>query len=420
MTSVGAVERTTALRGPIAWTVVGNLVLTAGQWACVAVIAKLLGPADVGVFALAAAVTAPLLVLTQLQLRIVLATDVRYRARLADYVQVRIVSSVVLVALVAAVAVVGGYDARTRDALLLFGLAKAFDAVSDILFGYHQRREQMRAIALSQGLNGVLSVVMLTLGVALTGDLLVGLAGFALASLVTLVARVVPAARALRRADDEDPRDQAPERLGLIRRAAPLALVLLVTAVAANVPRLVVERDLGAYALGIFAGASYVVVAAANLVNAVGNAISPRLAASFATHDLATFRRILGRGVAFGAGLALVGALLSALVGGPVLTLVYTPDYADAGPLLAGMCLAAALGFSASFLVGAATAAQRFRAQVPVSVATCAVAVVASLLLVPSMGLAGAVLATAAGYAVQLAGYALVVQRALRRPVVVA
>ncbi|WP_377644193.1 lipopolysaccharide biosynthesis protein [Oryzobacter terrae] len=407
------VEPPRSLRVPIAWTVAGNVVYTLAQWAAVAVIAKTLGTEDVGVFALAASVTAPILVLVQMQLRIVLATDVRRTRPFADYVVVRVWGAVALVVLSLGYAVVTGRARETVVAIGLFAVAKALDAVSDVLFGYHQRLERMDVIATSQVVNGVLSVVLLTAGVLASGELLVGMLGFAAGSLLNLVGYVLPVTlRAVRAETAPSPRNPpSPGRLSLVRTALPLATVLVLSALATTVPRLVVEADLGAYSLGIFAGVSYVVLAAGNVVNSVGNAIAPRLARHHADGDVAGFLRILRFGVLFGVGLGLVGALLSWLVGGPVLSLLYTDDYAGAAGLLAALCLASAISFAASFLLGAATAAQRFRAQLPTAAASTVAAVVVSLVAIPAYGLWGAVLATAATAVVQLVGFAVVVRR---------
>ena len=182
----------------------------------------MLGPAEVGVFALAGAVAAPVLVLTQLQLRIVLATDVGHSHRLSDFLVVRSWSAVVLVVVVAVAGVaVGGPQAL--PVITVFGLAKAFDSVADVLYGYHQRREEMREIAVGQGVNGILSVVLFTTGIWATGSLLVGVVGFATGSAVSLAMRVVPTMRASRATDRDDPTRPASARARLVRLAAPLA-----------------------------------------------------------------------------------------------------------------------------------------------------------------------------------------------------
>ncbi|QIM21558.1 oligosaccharide flippase family protein [Phycicoccus sp. HDW14] len=402
-----------SLRRPIVWTVVGNAVYTLAQWAAVAVVAKTLGPVDVGVFALAASVTAPVLVLVQMQLRIVLATDVEHRRPLGDYVVVRVWGALALVALSVAYGLLSG---RPRDVVLaigVFAVAKALDAVADVLYGYHQRLERMDVIARSQAVNGLASLVLLAVGVVATGSLLVGLVGFAAGSLLNLVGYVVPATLRARRVDPGPPDGPGDGRLALVRTALPLGTVLVLSAVATNVPRLVVEDDLGAYSLGLFAGVGYVVLAAGNVVNAVGNAIGPRLARLHASGDRPGFERLLGLGVLFGAGVGVLGALLSWVVGDEVLGLLYTDDYRHSGALLAGLSLASAVSFAASFLVGGATAAQRFSAQLPTAVVATVVAVVVSLVAVPALGLNGAVVAVAAASAVQLVGFGLVVRRTL-------
>ncbi len=402
-----------SLRRPIVWTVLGNSVYTLAQWAAVAVIAKTLGPDDVGVFALAASVTAPVLVLVQMQLRIVLATDVAHRRPLADYVVVRVWGAVALVALSLGYALLTGRSRETVLAIGVFAVAKALDAVADVLYGYHQRLERMDVIARSQAVNGAVSVVLLAVGVLLTHDLVVGLLGFAAGSLLNLVGYVVPATRRARRTHPGPPEGSGDGRLALVRTALPLGTVLVLSAVATSVPRLVVEHDLGAVSLGLFAGVGYVVLAAGNVVNAVGNAIGPRLARLHAAHDRRGFERLLGLGLLFGAGVGVLGAVLSWLVGDEVLGLLYTDDYRESGSLLAWLSLASAVSFAASFLVGGATAAQRFSAQLPTAVAATAVAVVVSLVAVPAMGLPGAVLAVAAASLVQLLGFGLVVRRTL-------
>ena len=68
-------RRCDSLRTAVAWTFAGNTIYAACQWAMLVIVAKL-GSADaVGVFALAFAVTAPVMLLTGLQLRAVQATD---------------------------------------------------------------------------------------------------------------------------------------------------------------------------------------------------------------------------------------------------------------------------------------------------------------------------------------------------------
>ena len=101
------------------------------------------------------------------------------------------------------------------------------------------------------------------------------------------------------------------------------------------------------------------------------------------------------------------------VAGRPVISLLYTPEYADDTVALAILALAGGVTFAASFAGFAMTAARRFRPQVPVFVAVVVASTVASLVLVPAYGLRGAMGAVLVGAAVQLGASLWVVRAAL-------
>lgn len=403
------------MRRNIGWTLVGNLVFALSQWLMLAGIARELSAADVGTFSLAASIVAPVLVFTQLQLRIVVATDVRYHYRFADFLLLRGWTTLLMLAIVLGVTLVTDYAIATDQVILLFAVAKAFDAAADILYGYHQRLEHMRVMAIGQIVNGVLSVIPFLWVTIATGSLRWAMVAYAAGSGAALFGWAVPASVTVRRQTTQDPRNQPPRQMELLRKATPLALVLLLAALSASIPRFFVESELGTRELGIFGAVSYLIIAGANVINSVGNAISPRLARYYVDGEVAQFRNLVLASTGAGAALALLGALISWVVGGRLLGLLYTSEYAGSGDLLTALSLAAVLGFAASFAVGAATAAQRFRSQLPVFVLVCLIGTAACAVLVPSHGLMGAAVATATMGAVQLVGCGVIVWRAMSR-----
>ena len=69
--------RVPSLRSNVVWTLIGSLTYALCQWVMLSVLAKWGSPALVGEFALGLAVTAPVFMLTNLQLRAIQATDAR-------------------------------------------------------------------------------------------------------------------------------------------------------------------------------------------------------------------------------------------------------------------------------------------------------------------------------------------------------
>src|SRR5439155_418124 len=92
----------------------------------------------------------------------------------------------------------------------------------------------------------------------------------------------------------------------LVWVALPLGCVAGIASLAVNVPRYVIEGDLGATALGHFTALSYLFVAAIQPMLALGMAVNPRLGCHFVT-DLGAYRRLTWQTMLIAGGLRLLG-----------------------------------------------------------------------------------------------------------------
>lgn len=397
----------------VTWTVSGTFVFALSQWAIVALAAKLAGSVGLGRFTLAAAVVAPILALTQVQLRGVLATDARFQHRLKDFLQVRLYLTIAMAVGTPIVAALVGTDAVTLGVISAFVAAKSLDSIADVLYGYHQRREDMKVIAIGQFANGALSVFLFGGLLYLSGDIVLATVGYAIASGLTLVGWVLPVSVLKRRGDTDDPRDQPPARIHLLRLAMPLGVVMVLAGIAANLPRYAIQLTLGESALGVFGGLTYMILVGTNLVSAIGQAASPRLAKYAASGRTAQFGDLLKRLLVVSTATAAFGLLISILWGRPILEWIYTPEFAQHTGVLVVLAVAALASFPAIVLAVAATAARSFRAQLPVFFTVLVVGAVACYFLVPLWGMVGAAVATAFMALVQTAGCALIVKSAV-------
>src|SRR5215203_1463425 len=85
--------RPLTLRRNFSWSFAGNVLYAAAQWGMLAILAKMGSPEMVGQFALGLAVTAPVIMFTNLNLEAVQATDARHQYRFGDYLALRLVGS---------------------------------------------------------------------------------------------------------------------------------------------------------------------------------------------------------------------------------------------------------------------------------------------------------------------------------------
>lgn len=384
-----------------AWSVAGNAIYALCQWAMVAILAKAGNTAAVGQFAMGLAVAAPVFLFANLQMRALQTTDLREEHSFGEYLGLRLLTSGAAYVALAGFVYLAGYDAPLRRVILAVALAKAFETVSDIFHGDLQRRERMDSVARYLILKGVLSVAAIGLAFRLTGS--VEMAALAMAAVFALVLLSGETRFALGPAK---PVWNPAAFRRLAATALPLGFVMMMISVTANMPRYFVEGALGAKALGIFAALSYLGIAATTLVNAVGLAATPRLARLFTAEDRGAFSRVLIRSGLLAMAPGLAGMALLALGGGPLLRLLYGPAYAERTDVAIWVMAAASINCAACVFGYGMTAARRFREQVPLFFGVTGVAAIASAVLIPRYGLAGAAAGQIVTALAQLAGSA--------------
>ena len=408
--------RELSVRRNFGWTAAGNAIHAACQWGMVGVLAKMSSAEVVGQYALGVAVTAPIFMLAQLNLRSVLATDVANSHPFRDYRDLRLMSIGMALAATLGLALVA-YSGTESRIVAVMGLLQVTDWCSDIYFGLLQRHERMDRIAVSLITRGLASVTVLALGMMVTHDLTVSLlALLPCRACVYLVYDSRIAVRGILAVAGSRSRPRWTNRALLLRTALPLGFVMMAGSLSGNIPRYFITHQLNTYALGIFAALASLTQAGNMVVNALGQAATPRLAKLFAARDFGLFRRLTTWLVLSGASLGVAGVFLSLTAGQRVLLFLFRPEYADHTALLAVLCGGAGLGFVASMLGYAITAARRFREQMPIQAVSVAASAATAFFLVPQLGLTGAALALAAAPAVQTLGELRVLRDALHAP----
>jgi O-antigen/teichoic acid export membrane protein len=413
-----------SLRANFSWTFIGNVVYAGCQWAMLVVLAKLGSPELVGRFALGFAVTAPVVMLTNLQLRGVQATDARQEHRFGEYLALRLVAVPLALAIVAAITILSRYGWETTLVVLAVGLAKTFESVSDVFYGLLQQHERMDRIAKSMLLKGPLSLVALGVVVYLTGNVLWATLALAAVWALLLLAYDVPnGARVLRFALQAGMETQEtlrpvwnPRNLArLARLALPLGIVMMLGSLTTNIPRYFIAHYNGAAELGIFAAMGYILIAGTTVVDALGQSASPRLAKLYAAGDTVGFRALVVKLLGSGVALGVVGLALGATMGRRALTLMYRPEYAAHLNVFLWLLVAAGIGYLCSFVGYSVTAARYFAIQVPIFVVSIVVNLAACAVLIPRYGLIGAAWALCIMLAAQLPMKGAAILYALRK-----
>ncbi|MGE5489491.1 MAG: lipopolysaccharide biosynthesis protein [bacterium] len=402
---------TPSLKTNFAWIFAGNAFNAASQWALLSLIAKLGSTTMLGEYALGLAIAAPVAMLAHMNLRAVLATDVAHRHPFGDYFAVRAAASAVGVLATAAVVFASGFSGRIAAVTVILGVSLASEALSDLYYGLMQRRERMDLIARSMVIRGTAAVAALGVTLWATRDLL-----WAVAALAVSRAAVLAAYDRRRGAEGEDrARSGGRSQWEILRAALPLGAVLMFSSLTTNLPRYAIEWYFGTPELGAFAAVASALTAGNTVMNALGHSATPRLARLFNARDLRAFRSLAAKLAALAFSLGVVGAIAAALVGEFVLAILYRPEYAAYNGLLVGIMGAGTMVYTAVALGYVLTSMRLFAPQLPLLAVVAASCGVASWVLVPAFGLAGAAAAIAFAAAVEIAGQLILLLRSLRR-----
>lgn len=394
------------LRRNFSWTFIGNAVYAACQWGMLIVLAKLGSPEMVGQFTLGVAITAPVVMFTNLQLRAVQATDAKRQFLFSDYLGLRLFATGLALLIIAGITLAASYRWETALVILLVGLAKAVESISDVFYGLIQQHERMDRIAVSLMIKGPLSLLLLGIGVYLSGSVVWGAVGLVVAWSVVLVgydirSGVLMLKNAPRRLKNTGRYELAVLKpywhLSTLRKlvwlALPLGFVMMLISLNTNIPRYFIEHSLGERELGIFAAIAYLMVAGNMVVSALGESASPRLAKYYAAGDSKAFRILLLKLVGIGALLGGIAILVALVAGKEILSILYQPEYAQHSYLFVWLMVAAGIGYISSFLGYGMTAARYFRIQMPLFALVTTISAIACLWLIPSIGLQGAAIA---------------------------
>lgn len=387
---------------------VGNAVYQACQWGALILLAKLTNPEEVGRFALALAITTPITVLASLNLRPVQVSDINDRNTFGEFLSLRIITVVSAVVVITGVAALSGYPRQTAMVIAVVGFNQCVTITREVFQSFMQKHERLDQVAVSQIIAGVLSLAALGVAVYATGSLLVGVSAMFGARVASFLLWDQFSVRSIY-AKVRGPGSGPLFRLAWSKRvlgslallALPAALMSVMTRLVTVLPQYLIEGVLGTEALGFFAALATLPVFGQMVVSAAGSAALPRMSRAFAQRRRG-YVRVGLRLVAVGLAAGLFGVLIAVIGGKPLITALFTPEYAQYQDLFVWLMVYGAVSYTAACIGYGLLATRWFWAQPAMFVVVLAVVGVLCWLWVPEHGLIGAAMAMTAARVVQI------------------
>jgi O-antigen/teichoic acid export membrane protein len=408
----GMLSGTTSARRDFAWTLAGNLVYAGCQWGMVMALAKLSTATAVGQFALGLAVTAPIFLFSNLNLRAVLATDTGDEFPFRAYLRLRLLTTAGALGLALAIVLAGGYRHETAAFIALVALAKTVESVSDVYYGLCQLQRRMRRIAISMMLRGVFSLALLAGILALGGTPVEAVASMGAVWLAVLVGYDMRSAGPLHSSG------RAASRSGMLSRMAkvsfPLGLTAMLLSFNANIPRYLLDHSRSERDLGIYSALAFFVLAGGTVVNAMCQSVMTQLAHSYRQGRREDFCRVLMRLAGLATAMGTLGLGLSAVAGREMLLMLYRTEYAQHAAILTLLMFGGMVQYCGSCFGTAVTAMRMFHVQMRIHAIASVLTLVCAWPLIHRWGMAGAAWASVIGSACATVPYAVLTWKKMK------
>ena len=323
-----------SLKASMGYSFLGQIFYLISQLVILSALAHFRGPAAVGEFGLALAITTPLFLLLNMGFRTAQAVDIGEQFSFATYGGTRLLLTIV--ATIISIVLAALYVDRLSTFLIVVAvvLAKVFESISNLAYGAFQQAGRMDLMAVSFVLRGSITAVAFVSLLLLGADTATALASQVVVWGVIGVFLDYPRASRLVTGTLTYPRLSIGESWRLLRHSAPLGGGLLANSLQMTVTRLMVERMLGLEALGLFTAVGYFQQASVTASNSVSNAIMNKLARLTRSGQRDKLRKVL-----LGLLLLLVcagaaGVAICYYFGDVILLVLFGKSYIAATPLL--------------------------------------------------------------------------------------
>jgi O-antigen/teichoic acid export membrane protein len=401
----------------------GNIIVGFCQYGLLAVLAKKGSPEMVGQYTLGLAICTPIFQFANMQLRSVQATDATHIFDFVYYIGLRIITSSSAFIAIVCLLMLSNYQMVTKMVILMVGVVRISDSVSDIIYGYCQQKERLDFIAISMVIKYTVSLIAFAYMFISSTSLVKAIFIIFIVHLLNLLIIDLPTAFRLRvgavtqktvlnwltpQGRTTLMRFQLNFRWNHMRRLLKMVLPLgfgsVIMALNTSVPRFFIEYYLGEYQLGIFGALAYPMLAGVAIVHALAQSASHRLGSYYCRNEKVQFKSLMRKLVLIGAAIGGIALLFAIVWGEFLLTLLYKPEYAQHTTVFVVLMGVAMISYMAMFQSYALVATKLFRTQLLINTAALFVSVICSVGLIERYETMGAAISVGGGYIVILIG----------------
>lgn len=411
----------------IFWSTFGNIYYMFSQFLFLVLIAKLGNVEMMGAFALAFAISSPFIMFFSLRLHFIQVSDAKEKYNFLDYLSVRVISCFLAVLFICILLLCLNISQEQKIITLLIGLAKSFESISEIFYGYSQRKHDMKSVSIGKATKGTISVISFSVCLFIFSNLTSACLALCLSWSFILFfydIRLSPTlntnsfltyVRVYLLESFSYFYGSFSKIFPLIKKAAPLGAISCLASLSTNIPRYFLEKYSGTEELGIYAGIAYIMYANVMFLTSIFQPAIPVLSESAKEGKYEQFKKVFFKLIIFCIFYGITLILFSYYLGEYILLIFYDKSFLQYKNMFVLMMGVVSLNSIGLYLLYTLTALNKFSIQVYMYVFDFMLMSSLSYQLVPQLGISGAVYSNIIVmlYHVIIGGY--LVQKEIRR-----
>lgn len=401
-----------SLKQNFIYTLFGNGFYNFSQWILIVILSKAATPNIVGKYVYTMAIVTPIFMFSNLRLDILQTTDIEGKFSYSNYFTFRLIFSFIAMILVFIILLLSKFNTYQSILIIIFALSKFAESLSDVTYGYMQKKERLDFQTRSLIFRSIYSIISFFICLILFKSLIMAILLQTLFWIFNFYLhdfRITTAYEEIKiKINFKIIRD-------IFLIGLPLGIITGLNSLNIQIPRYSLAHFVGLKELGIF-GAISTLGYAGNLISlSLSRACLPRFAKLFHDNNIKKFTSLLIKLMLIGASIGFVGIFFSLILGKHILQWLYTYEYASHKYLLVLIMFYITIHMSFSFIGVAVSSTKSFNIQLLVHIIKIFAILISSIYLISLYGLIGAALSIIIGDFISGLMFSIILMTILRK-----
>lgn len=372
------------------WLLSGNILFAFSQWLMLIMFSHFSNPIQLGYYSYALALTAPIFMLSNLQLRPLVVADLNLERKFSysEYFSLRLLT--ILFAIIVSLFFIDWGNNLALSIVLVVVLIKASESVSDIIYAYYNANKKTKFISRSLAFKSVLVILLSFCILYLTQNIVYSLIATLIGYIFVLgILDIRQNIKHLREINFFDKKLKKIVKIGL-----PLGIAVMLISLQTNIPRYFLEHYSNVELVGVYTVLYYFIVIGGIVINSVCQYLSPNFSEFYRDLKIDELKRIIKNSFFIALSLGVAGFVVSLFLNDFIIKVIYGNDYLKYAYLLPYIMIAGIFTFLSVVNGYLLTSLRLLKIQMPIFLILVCLTVIYSYLLIPVYGLTGAIYTT--------------------------